>query len=51
MKEKKIYLPVALNVRQFYESDIITASTTGKTSFWTSLNDDCTQDDIFNIGG
>ena len=51
MKEKKTYLLVALNVRQFDDSDVITASTTGTTSFWVSMNDDDTQDDIFSIGG
>ena len=51
MKEKKTYLPVALNVKKFNNNDIITTSTTGNTSFWVGLNDDDTQDDIFNIGG
>ena len=51
MKEKKNYLPVDLIVRRSGDSDIITASTTGTTSFWVGLNDDDKQDDIFSIGG
>ena len=44
MKEKKIYLPVALKVAQLDDSDVITSS----TSFLFGLQDDCTQDDIFS---
>ena len=47
MKEKRTYVPVALKVKQFDESDVITASNTG-TSSWINFTDDCTHDDIFS---
>ena len=47
MKEKRTYLPVALKVKEFDDSDVITASNTGTLS-WINFNDDCTQDDIFS---
>ena len=48
MENKRTYLPVELNVIKLDDvSDVVTASPTGLLG----LNDDCTADDIFSVGG
>ena len=52
MDNKRTYLPVELNVIELYDvCDVVTASLTDNPAGLFGLDDDCTADDIFSMGG
>ena len=52
MDNKRTYLPVELNVIELYDvCDVVTASQADNPTGLFGLNDDCTADDIFSMGG